>query len=298
MSSSALAIVPPEPPLQAPQVLRPARALLGWMKADNAHMILQSNMPGLASGQILKIAQRARRAVAARHPDVDQDNLITDVPAELADHVRALQASPAAGPMRAEGWRVALVDLTRVCAFQPAVVSDQARERVQSVDENDLRSIAAVTLPLTQGDPLPVQYDSIRRAWIVVSSNHNLRIAGNIDPIPINPGGTALGFGVVAWPSFMQVGRYRGRYFLRDGYHRAFGLLSRGITIVPAFVRDVTAFEELVPDPRTMLPQDSYSGQRPPVLPDYLDDSVSAAVQVPAAHKMIIIQGLELTPIG
>ena len=62
----------------------------------------------------------------------------------------------------------------------------------------------------------------------------------------------------------MQVGRYRGRHFLRDGYHRAFGLLSRGITIVPAFVRDITVFEELMPDPRVQLPQDSYLGLQPP----------------------------------
>jgi TnpA family transposase len=45
--------------------------------------------------------------------------------------------------------------------------------------------------------------------------------------------------------------------------HRAFGLLSRGITVVPAFARDITAFEELVPDPQMMLPQDSYRGSRP-----------------------------------
>ncbi len=36
----------------------------------------------------------------------------------------------------------------------------------------------------------------------------------------------------------------------------------------------------------------------PPVLPDYLNESVSAAVQVPAVHKMIIVQALELTPVG
>src|SRR5437016_1945530 len=86
--------------------------------------------------------------------------------------------------------------------------------------------------------------------------------------------------------------------YLRDSYHRAFGLLSLGITHVPAFVRDITTFEELVADPRTMLPQDSYQGQRPPVLTDYLDETVSAAGQLPVVHKMIIIQALELTPIG
>jgi hypothetical protein len=141
---------------------------------------------------------------------------------------------------------------------------------------------------------LPFQYDQIHRAWVVTSANHNLRIADKIGPLPVSPGGGAVGFAVVAGPSFMQVGCYNGRHFLRDGYHRAFGLLSRGITVVPAFVRDITRFEELVPDPRAMLPQDSYQGQRPPVLTDYLDGIVSAAVQLPAVHKMIIVQGLEL----
>ena len=47
-----------------------------------------------------------------------------------------------------------------------------------------------------------------------------------------------------------------------------------------------------------MLPQDSYRGSRPPVLPDYLDNTVSAAVQVPAVHKMIVISALELRKAG
>ena len=200
--------------------------------------------------------------------------------------------------MHDEGWTVALVDLTKVCGFQSTIVSDQAIARIQAADKDDLVSVAAITLPLTQGDQLPVQYDPIHQAWTVTSANPNLRIAGNVGPLPVSPVGAALGFAVVAGPSFMQVGRYRGRHFLRDGYHRAFGLLSRGITIVPAFVRDISRFEELVPDPRTMLPQDSYQGQRPPVLTDYLDDTVSAAVRLPAVHKMIIVQALELTPIG
>ena len=33
-------------------------------------------------------------------------------------------------------------------------------------------------------------------------------------------------------------------------------------------------------------------------LTDYLDDTVSAAVQLPATSKMVIVQALELTPAG
>jgi hypothetical protein len=174
--------------------------------------------------QAADAAQRAHQAVAARPAGVEQDALITSVSAELAEHVQALEASPAAKPMHDEGWKVALVDLTQVCAFQPAVVTDQALARVQAAGEDDIASIAAITLPLTQGDQLPVQYDPIHQAWTVTSANLNLRIAANVGPLPVSPGGTALGFAVVAGPSFMQVGRYNGRHYLRDGCHRAFGL--------------------------------------------------------------------------
>jgi hypothetical protein len=267
------------------------------MKPDQALGLLQRSIPDPA--QAADVVQRAHQAVAARPGWAERDAVVTtDVPAELADHASALGTSPAAKPMHDEGWKIALVDLTKVCAFQPAIVSDQAVARVHEADKDDLASLAAITLPLTQGDPLPVQYDQIHQIWIVTSDNPNLRIAANV-ALPVNPAGTALGFAVVAAPSFMQVGRYRGRHFLRDGYHRAFGLLSRGITIVPAFVREITVFEELLPDPRVQLPQDSYLAQQPPRLTDYLDDVFSATVLTPAVRKTVMVQGLELlTPAG
>lgn len=301
MSMPALVPVPPQaPPPQAapaaPQVTRPGRALIGWMHPDQAQGFVQQVVPDPALAA--ETVQRAHLAVADRAAGVGQDGLITSVPAELTEHVRALEASPAAKPMFDEGWTVALVDLNRVCAFQPGVFTDQALARVQAVDKDDLASIAALTLPLTHGEQAQIQYDQLHKAWTVSSPNPNLRVATQIGPLPVSPAGSALGFAITAGPSFMQVGRYNGRHYLRDGYHRAFGLISREITTVPAFVRDIARFEELLPDPRTMLPQDSYRGERPPVLPDYLDDTVSVSVQIPAPRPLIVIQALELRPAG
>jgi len=300
MSDSALSIVPaPEPPPFA-LVLRPARAATGWMRPDDAHQALQLGAPTTmtTTERIISTARHARDAVAARPEGVSQDELITPLPDVLAGHVRALHASPAAVGMFSEGWQVALVDLTRVCAIQPVIYTDRTFEGTQLLDPDDLPAIAGITLPLTQGDPLPVQFDNIRKAWIVTSTNMNLRITGHAGPLAAGPGGSILGFGVFAGPSFMQVAGRNGRYFLRDGYHRAIWLLDRGITTVPAFVRQFPGVEDLVPDPRPLLPQDSYYGARPPVLPDYLDDSVSAPVQAPDPRKIIIIQALELAAAG
>jgi hypothetical protein len=128
-----------------------------------------------------------------------------------------------------------------------------------------------VTLPIASPIELPVQFDPIQKAWVVSSANRNLRFVRQT-AMPTSPGGPpVLGFAIGLANSFLQDGRYRGRYFLRDGYHRSFGFLSQGVKEVPAFVKDIS---------------------------DYLDDIVSASVVQPAVHKMIVIQALELTPLG
>ncbi len=84
----------------------------------------------------------------------------------------------------------------------------------------------------------------------------------------------------------------QGRYVMRDGYHRAFGLLSRGITRVPAYVRNFDTTENLAPV--GTLPQAAWLGDRPPLLRDYHDDHVAESVSLPAQHRMIVIHALEL----
>jgi len=307
MANANLTVVSAEEPPERPgvtQVRRPARALIGWMRSEvaQATLLAGSTEPDAAASVT---AERARRAVAARPEGIDQDGLVRPAPPELAGHICELQASQAAQPYHAEGWRVALVDLTRVVACQPFVVSDQATNRVAAIDPDDLAAVAALTLPTTQGEPVTARFDPLQRAWTVVSANGNLRIVGAAGPPPQPSGeaqvpsaGAVLGFGILNGVSFMQVACLRDRHFLRDGYHRALGLLDKGITIVPAFVRDITAFEEMFPDPRMLLPQDAYLGSRPPVLPDMLDDTVSASVQVPAVQTVIVISGMQFPLAG
>jgi len=75
-----------------------------------------------------------------------------------------------------------------------------------------------------------------------------------------------------------------------NGYHRAFGLITRA----PAFVRDF-GVGPLGTD-AGLVATDVYLGIHPPLLRDFLDDEVAADVDVPAVEKMIVVQGMELTP--
>jgi hypothetical protein len=183
MSDSALSIVPAPEPVEPPAsglVLRPARALTGWMRPADASRALQLGATERTAERTLETARLARQAVAARPDGVSQDHLISDLPGELTGYVQSLQGNPTAAQMFAEGWQVQLVDLSRVCAFQPVVYTDRSFEGSQLLDANDMTAVAAITLPLSQGDPLPIQFDPLRQTWIVTSANMNLRIVGNI----------------------------------------------------------------------------------------------------------------------
>ena len=121
-------------------------------------------------------------------------------------------------------------------------------------------------------------------------------IVGNFGG-PVQPGVIGFGFVVSILQSFIQVARVNGRCILRDGHHRAIGFLKRGIETVPVITRDYGEFEELGIGPG-LLPTAAYLGPRPPLLVDYFDDVVSADVSLPAFQRMIVIHGLELTPMG
>jgi len=278
------------------RVLRPARALLGWMHPDDAKRVLVSNRGDVQpSAEHVRAVDAAHQAVSTRR-NFAQGTLETDLPAELLSYIERLQKSPAAMAYFLEGWRVRLVDLPQLVAFQPAVFVDSALERVQGIQPNDLTALAEVCLPIPTGkETLTPTLDKARNVWTILSPNPNLRVVGQFaGPLQGGPAGALLfGFFVALSPSFVQVARFQGRYVLRDGYHRALGLLASGISEIPAFVRDFDGIEQMVPP--GMLPQSAWLGPNPPILPDYFDSAVAATVALPAVQKVAMVQAVEAT---
>ncbi|HTU76354.1 MAG TPA: hypothetical protein VMG38_22785 [Trebonia sp.] len=296
--------------LMTPRGSRPpgaARALLGWLPQEHAEYLLASQADGELSGAQRGRVSQARDAIAARPSGIDQDGLISPLPGELADHATRVAATPAGARMRADGWEVAMVDLARVAAFQPSVFTDSAIERAAILDPGDLRGIAELAIParhprpigeLAPGDdvlPVQIQYHHLTKTYTITSPNLNLTVTGKLSALENHapqPSSVGLGFTISVPPSFLQVARFQGRYLLQDGYHRAFGLLSRGITRVPAYVRDFATADDLAP--AGMLPRSTWLGDRPPLLRDYHDDLVTEPVLLPVPHRTIVIQATEL----
>lgn len=281
-------------PLASPG--RPGRALIGWMSEEQATLTLAARRADQADApELAERARTARDAVAAREAGVDQARVLEPLPEALNAYVGRLRAHPQSGAYFDEGWEVQMVDLRGICSLQQTVQSEQAAERAAGVDADDVASIAAFTLPEpAEQQELPVQFDETRNTWVISAANPNLRINGHFGG-QVQQGVIGFGFIVAVMPSFLQVARHHGRYVLRDGYHRAYGLLTRGVNVVPAFVRDF-GVGDLGVSPG-LFTTDVYLGDRPPLLPDFLDDGVAADVRIPIAQKMVVIQGMELTPL-
>jgi hypothetical protein len=283
-------------------VTRPARALVGWMQPAEAQLMLAQRMVQLAEQPVhADRAAAAQQTVLSRSPMVGEPHVLDEPGPELQEHIANLIAHPDYRPFAAEGWAVRIADLSKVIALQPMVFWDHARERTSAAVSGDMAVLARITIPIRLGpEPLPLQFDPVRNTWMITSRNPNLRIAGQFSG-PVDVGGghpmTGCGFVVTILPSFVQVVRHRNRLILRDGYHRSLGLLAQGINRVPVLFREFGEFEPLGIGPG-MLPEASYLGDRPPFLADYLSDDVSAEVNLPATQKMLVIQGIEMNPMG
>jgi hypothetical protein len=265
------------------------RALLGWLPDEAAHRLLCCGRRDLS----LSIAAEARLAAVwdgvSRRGPPDPVGVVTASPPELAAHRAALrQVAPAAFD---PAYELCMVDLSRVCALAEAIIVECALARTASA--RDLAGLADLTLPVAVPSTVLPSFDEELSAWVIVSDNPNLRLVGSFSP-PADgaPGAMAMGFLVRAEPSRMTVAHFEGRYFLEDGYHRAIGLLSRGIAIVPALVHDVEGPEWL--SVRGILPEECWRGPHPPVLLDYVDDAVSVDVWIPRPQKIIVIRGFEV----
>lgn len=290
---------PTQPTLGSPTpgfAQRKARALIGWLPPQEGALWLAGRQMGAANAEQIAICERARAAVEARPPGIDQTTLFEPLPPELQPHIDALRADPKSAEMLNTSGTPQLVDLTKVCAAQPQIYTEDARRRVEGLTPDALPAIAQVTLPLPSKEVLPVAFDQTKNAWILSSPNPNLRVVGNFSG-PVGSGLTGFGFAVALQKSYLQVAGLGGRYFLRDGYHRAYGLLAAGISKVPALVKEFATFEE-VGLPQGLLPQSAYLGERPPMLTDYLSDDVSVDTLLPITQKMVVVQALELHSIG
>lgn len=282
-----------------PIALQPARALTAWLPDDEALTALFGRAP-LASDDLSapgsRIAQ-ARAALAARPPFEPESPLVT--PAERADLDALAARADIAASFGALDWRPEIVDLSRVQAVQKVIGIAGLDERVALVAGGGC-SLSEFCLPAQVPEPpVGALTDAGQRGFAVSSLNPNLRIVGTdmSSAELVSPTGPlkvqVISFFVNFGNSYLNLASCDGRYFLRDGYHRAAALLRAGIKQVPCVVVGMDGgFEHMMPSSQT-FPRSICFGPRPPLLSDFFDAAVSDEVTRPSTRKVVRVRGEE-----
>jgi hypothetical protein len=287
--------------IQGEEVLRrKARALIGWMSEPEAINTLlgRSALPNEDLSPLRRRHREARTAMTKLEIKQPGEPVISDIGPRL-DEIRSRPEVAANFP--GLNWRPAIVDLRRVCSFQKIIFTDGLEERLQDAKNDD--GLYELCLPRQQpSHPLGAFTDPDGKGFTISSFNPNLRIAaGQVSEAQVSPGPMmptvqmqAVTLLVYMGTSYLQVVRYRNRSFVRDGYHRAAGLLRSGMYEVPCIFIEAESFEQVgAAMVSGAFSYETLYSSRPPYLLDFWEDSVSAEVTQPAVRKVVRVRGEE-----
>lgn len=181
--------------------------------------------------------------------------------------------------MAALEWFLGVFDLRYLLAFQRRLALHHSFPNRASCGKQDWTELIALSF----GEPKPVECDSMRIAaantLVLQSKNPNLhfRISNNpATPITVHTGSP-----------FFEVAHYRGRWFLRDGYHRAYCLLRNCIYQIPAVIVQARTLEELGTTQPWFFSEETPFSSTPPRVTDFLDDALVIEYNRPPLIKTL-----------
>lgn len=277
------------------------RYLVGWLSEELATNVLLGHVP-MPTDDIVAIHQTIKQCqdTVKGRPTFKTTNPIQDMDAATADEIKSRPEIQAAfAPFT---WRPAMVDLREVLSFQPDISLEGLENRIAEAN-NGSDSLLELCIP--KNKPLSsagILGERGSHSYTISNVNPNLKVQGSgveTRAVPVSPtlppvNVLAITFFVGIPMSYLSVVSYNGRYFLRDGYHRAAGLLKADIFTVPCIYVEAKNFEETGANQQQgHLTHEIMYGDRPPKLSDFWDESVSGEGKVPSRMKIIRLKADE-----
>jgi hypothetical protein len=235
----------------------------------------------VASEELARRQHRARQILQSRPDWNNAGALLNDLPKHCSI-LLSLHANRDDLNAEFDGldWHVGAVDLRRLISFQRRLVLAQP-------DSPEPRG--AIDWPARVDIAFPRRRRSefthhLNRAGLTLSSANpdlTVRLKQSEDAAE------AFAIGVHHGSPFIEVGCYGGRWFLRDGYHRAYRLLRSQTFEVPAVVIHARSLEELGSNQEWFFPERILFSRRPPAVTDFLSDDLVLRWVRPARRKVV-----------
>ena len=249
---------------------REIQVLLAWFEPRDAiSALLGFRLP--AQGEDVSawaaIFQQKYEALRSRPAYADLPMMKEPLPAHLAEKGGSVLRSILGSEREIARGRfcTAIVDLKRLISLQKAVALDQDEARFENIAADDWGRLFDLCFPTQRvEEDLTGTFDKDGKGVTITSTNPNLRVGPLQDvDMPGTAGVRLLGFSVVFGTPHVHVVEYKGRYFLKDGYHRCFALLSRGITQAPVVLERGRSFSDVHGGGASLIAPEHLLGDRP-----------------------------------
>jgi hypothetical protein len=186
-------------------------------------------------------------------------------------------------------WALGVVDLRCLLAFQRRLVFSPTRHSPPAPQQDNWPALISLAL----GSRKDTRHRLLRNGRAIDgldislhSSNPDLQVRLNSNA---GRGDHPL-FSLYGGSPFFEVAEFRGRWFLRDGYHRAYRLLQAEVQRIPAVVIRARTIEELGAAEPWFFGDEQLFSDRPPRITDFLDDGLVLHYERTALHKVIRIR--------
>jgi len=178
-------------------------------------------------------------------------------------------------------WTLGVVDLRPLIAFQRRLSFQLGHPQISAPIRRDWPGLLALSFGSKKSVVRKMSHDAATHSLVLHTENPNLQFRITNDaafPLSIHTGSP-----------FLEVACFRGRWFLRDGYHRAYAFLKAGAFEVPAVIVRAETIEELGATQPWFFAEEVLFSRAPPLVSDFLNDDLVIEYDRPAVIKTLRI---------
>jgi hypothetical protein len=178
-------------------------------------------------------------------------------------------------------WSLGVVDLRWLLAFQRRLSFNSTLPAMTVPPQCDWDRLIEIAFASPNPVICDVVHDTDKKTVTLRSRNTNVQLRVTQDP--------AAPVAVYAGSPFFEVAQYAGRWFLRDGYHRAYKLLRAGVFQLPAVIVRARTLEELGAVQPQFFSEGILLSEHPPFVSDFLNDALTIEYERHPIIKTLLI---------
>lgn len=240
--------------------------------------------------EFAKQVERAQQKLSERECHANRPAVLA-AEDESIDHLLAewKQCSDLQAEYEGLDWTLGIVDLRRLLAFQRRLVFSTTQRASHIPGQNDWPRLLSLTMGLQRSTEHHFAGNGRATGNLDIrlhSTNPDLQLRlsqneGRSSHLPLSLHGGS---------PYFEVAELRWRWFLRDGYHRAYRLLQAGVHRIPAVLIHARTIVELGATEPWFFCEDQLFSDRPPRVMDFIDEDLVLQYERTALRKVIRIR--------